>query len=201
MKEFSSQILENAVTAFATLPGIGRKSAFRMALHLLRQDKEQNARFIEALRALSEEIQYCECCHNISDKPICDICSDPLRDHSTICVVESIKEVMLIENTGQYHGVYHVLGGLISPMNGIAPTNLQITSLVERLQKESIAEVILALSPNIEGETTSFFIFRKLKDFPVKITALAQGISVGDDLEYADEITLGKALMNRQLLK
>lgn len=201
MKEFSSQILENAVTAFATLPGIGRKSAFRMALHLLRQDKEQNARFIEALRALSEEIQYCEYCHNVSDKPICDICSDPLRDHSTICVVESIKEVMLIENTGQYHGVYHVLGGLISPMNGIAPTNLQIASLVGRLEKESITEVILALSPNIEGETTSFFIFRKLKDFPVKITALAQGISVGDDLEYADEITLGKALMNRQLLK
>jgi len=201
MKEFSSQILENAVTAFASLPGIGRKSAFRMALHMLRQDKEQNTRFIEALRALSEEIQYCECCHNISDKPVCDICSDPLRDHSTICVVESIKEVMLIENTGQYRGLYHVLGGLISPMNGVSPTNLQISSLVERMNKESISEVILALSPNIEGETTSFYIFRKLKDFPVKITALAQGISVGDDLEYADEVTLGKAILNRHQIK
>jgi len=201
MKEFSSQILENAVTAFASLPGIGRKSAFRMALHMLRQDKEQTTRFIEALRALSEEIQYCECCHNISDKPVCDICSDPLRDHSTICVVESIKEVMLIENTGQYRGLYHVLGGLISPMNGVSPTNLQISSLVERMNKESISEVILALSPNIEGETTSFYIFRKLKDFPVKITALAQGISVGDDLEYADEVTLGKAILNRHQIK
>jgi len=201
MENFSSQILENAVTAFASLPGIGRKSAFRMALHLLRQDKEQNLRFIEALRALSEDTQYCECCHNISDKPICDICGDPLRDHSTICVVESIKEVMLIENTGQYRGVYHVLGGLISPMNGVSPTNLQISSLVERVAEGSIAEVILALSPNIEGETTSFYIFRKLKDMPVKITTLAQGISVGDDLEYADEVTLGKAILNRHQLK
>jgi len=201
MENFSSQILENAVTAFASLPGIGRKSAFRMALHILRQDKEQNMRFIEALRALSEETQYCECCHNISDKPICDICGDPLRDHSTICVVESIKEVMLIENTGQYRGVYHVLGGVISPMNGVSPANLQIASLVERVEKEQVAEVILALSPNIEGETTSFFIFRKLKDLPVKITTLAQGISVGDDLEYTDEVTLGKALINRQQIK
>lgn len=200
MKEFSSQILENAVTAFASLPGIGRKSAFRMALHILRQDKEQNERFIEALRALSEDTQYCNCCHNISDKPVCDICSDPLRDHSTICVVESVKEVMLIENTGQYRGVYHVLGGLISPMNGVSPNNLQISSLVERMSKENISEVILALSPNIEGETTSFYIFRKLKEFPIKITTLAQGISVGDDLEYADEVTLGRALMNRHSL-
>lgn len=201
MKEFSSQILENAVTAFASLPGIGRKSAFRMALHLLRQEKEQNARFIEALRALSEDTQYCECCHNISDKPLCDICADNLRDHSTICVVESIKEVMLIENTGQYHGVYHVLGGLISPMNGVSPTNLQIASLVERVENNPVNEIILALSPNIEGETTSFYIFRKLKDLPVKITTLAQGISVGDDLEYADEVTLGKALLNRHQIK
>jgi len=201
MKEFSSQILENAVTAFASLPGIGRKSAFRMALHLLRQEKEQNARFIEALRALSEDTQYCECCHNISDKPLCDICADNLRDHATICVVESIKEVMLIENTGQYHGVYHVLGGLISPMNGVSPTNLQIASLVERVENNPVNEIILALSPNIEGETTSFYIFRKLKDLPVKITTLAQGISVGDDLEYADEVTLGKALLNRHQIK
>lgn len=201
MKEFSSQILENAVTAFASLPGIGRKSAFRMALHLLRQEKEQNSRFIEALRTLSEDTQYCECCHNISDKPICDICGDPMRDHSTICVVESVKEVMLIENTGQYHGVYHVLGGLISPMNGVSPTNLQICSLVERVSGSQTTEVILALSPNIEGETTSFYIFRKLKDLPVRITTLAQGISVGDDLEYADEVTLGKAILNRHSLK
>lgn len=200
MENFSSQILEDAVTAFASLPGIGRKSAFRMALHMLRQDKEQNKRFIEALRALSEETQYCECCHNISDKPICDICGDPLRDHTTICVVESIKEVMLIENTGQYRGVYHVLGGLISPMNGVSPANLQIASLVERAVNNNIAEVILALSPNIEGETTSFYIFRKLKDLPIKITTLAQGISVGDELEYADEVTLGRALMNRHAL-
>ena len=197
MKEFPSQLLENAVTAFASMPGIGRKSAFRMTLHLLRQPKLQTEQFISALTELTEKVQYCECCHNISDKPLCDICADPRRDHTTICVVESIKEVMLIENTSQYHGVYHVLGGLISPMNGVSPTALQVGSLVERVLKGDVREVILALSPNIEGETTAFYIFRKLQGYDVRITTLAQGVAVGDDLEYADEVTLGRAIENR----
>lgn len=197
MKDFPSQLLEDAVTAFASLPGIGRKSAFRMTLHLLRQGKTQTEQFLHALSELNEKVQYCECCHNISDTPLCEICSDTRRDHSTICVVESIKEVMLIENTSHFHGVYHVLGGLISPMNGVSPSNLQIDSLVNRVTKGGINEVILALSPNIEGETTAFYIFRKLRDCSVRITTLAQGVSVGDDLEYADEVTLGRAIENR----
>lgn len=196
-QQFPSQLLENAVNAFSSLPGIGRKSALRMALHILRQDKNQADRFISAISELSENIQYCSVCHNIADTPICEICADNKRDHSTVCVVESIKEVMLIENTGQYHGVYHVLGGVISPMNGISPSDLEITSLVERVEKEEVKEVIMALSPNMEGDTTCFYIYRKLADYPVKITTIARGVAVGDDLEYADEVTLGRSIINR----
>ena len=146
---------------------------------------------------MSENIQYCEECHNISDKPVCEICSDPKRDQTTICVVETIKEVMLIENTAQYHGVYHVLGGVISPMNGISPSDLEIASLIDRVEKNNIKEVILALSPNMEGDTTCFYIYRKLAHLPVAVTTIARGVAVGDDLEYADEITLGRSILNR----
>lgn len=201
MTEYPSKILEDAVAQIATLPGIGRKSALRIALALLRQGREQTDRFIQALTALNHDIRYCSVCHNISDSDICEICGNERRDHSTLLVVESIKEVMLFENTGQYHGVYHVLGGLISPMAGIQPSELTIAELQERIARGGIREVILALSPNIEGETTAFYIFRKIKDSGVTITALAQGIAVGDDLEYADEATLGRALQNRHNYK
>ena len=197
VQKYPSQLLENAVNAFASLPGIGRKSALRMALHILRQGPNNAHKFISAISEMSENIQYCEECHNISDKPVCEICSDPKRDQSTICVVESIKEVMLIENTAQYHGVYHILGGVISPMNGISPTDLEITSLIERVEKNNIKEVILALSPNMEGDTTCFYIYRKLAHLPVAITTIARGVAIGDDLEYADEITLGRSILNR----
>ena len=196
-QKYPSQLLENAVNAFASLPGIGRKSALRMALHILRQGPANASKFINAISEMSENIQYCEECHNISDQPVCEICSDPRRDKSTICVVESIKEVMLIENTAQYHGVYHVLGGVISPMNGISPNDLEIASLVERVEKNNIKEVILALSPNMEGDTTCFYIYRKLAHLPVTVTTIARGVAVGDDLEYADEITLGRSILNR----
>ena len=197
VQKYPSQLLENAVNAFASLPGIGRKSALRMALHILRQGPNNAHKFISAISEMSENIQYCEECHNISDKPLCDICSDPKRDQTTICVVESIKEVMLIENTAQYHGVYHILGGVISPMNGISPTDLEITSLIERVEKNNIKEVILALSPNMEGDTTCFYSYRKLAHLPVAITTIARGVAIGDDLEYADEITLGRSILNR----
>lgn len=195
--QYPSQLLENAVNAFSSLPGIGRKSALRMALHLLRQGKSQSDRFISAISDLSENIQYCSVCHNISDIPVCEICSDAKRDHTTICVVETIKEVMLVENTGQYRGVYHVLGGVISPMNGISPGDIEIESLIDRVKYNGIKEVILALSPNMEGDTTCFYIYRKLAELPVDITTIARGVAIGDDLEYADEITLGRSIINR----
>lgn len=192
--------LQNAIDAFSSLPGIGGKTAFKMVLHLLRQGHDQTERFINALKEMNDGISYCTVCHNISDDTICEICANPSRDHATICVVESIKEQMLIEQTGGFQGVYHVLGGLISPMAGISPSNLQIESLIDRVAngKDSIKEVILALAPNVEGETTSFYLYRKLAGYNVRITTLAQGIAVGDDLEYADEVTLTRALENRR---
>lgn len=199
-QQYPSQLLENAVSAFASLPGIGRKSALRMALHILRQSDSQTKSFINAIAELNDNIQYCSECHNISDTPVCSICADSKRDHSTICVVETIKEVMLIENTSQYNGVYHVLGGVISPMNSISPSDLEIDSLIERVAAETnprIKEVILALSPNMEGDTTCFYIYRKLAQFDISVTTIARGVSVGDDLEYADEVTLGKSIVNR----
>ena len=197
IQQYPSQLLEEAVNAFAKLPGIGRKSALRMALHVLRQPVEEADAFVEAVHRLRHDVGYCEVCHNVSDAGVCGICADASRDSRTVCVVESVKEVMLIENTGQYRGLYHVLGGIISPINGIGPGDLEIASLVERVADGGVAEVVLALNPTMEGDTTSFYIYRKLADFDVKITTIARGIAIGDDLEYADEVTLGRSIVNR----
>ena len=197
IQELPSQIRENAVQSLASLPGVGRKTALKYALFLLKQDNKTSNQFIDNINNLISNIQYCTKCHNISDKPICEICNNSKRDHHTICVVETIKEVMLIENTAQYDGVYHVLGGLISPINGISPSDLEISSLIDRVQKEEIEEIILALSPNVEGDTTCFYLYRKLADFNIKITTIARGVAIGDNLEYADEITLGRSIKNR----
>lgn len=196
-KEYPSKLLEDAVNAFAKLPGVGRKSALRMALHILRTEKETVDSFVEAIQTFKHEIGFCSCCHTISDTELCEICSNPRRDHETVCVVESVKEVMLIENTQQYRGVYHVLGGVVSPINGIGPSDLEIDSLVNRVEKGDIKEIVLALNPNMEGDTTGFYLFRKLAPYDVKVTTIARGISFGDDLEYADEVTLGRSILNR----
>ena len=198
--EFASTLLENAVSALASLPGIGRKTALRLALHLLRQDKQSVHQFCDAISQMRDETQYCRVCHNISEAPVCPICSDPMRDRSTVCVVENVKDVMSIENTGQHHGLYHVLGGLISPMDGIGPQDIEIDSLVERVKDGSVKEVILALAATMEGDTTNFYIFRKLAPYPeVRITMLARGVSVGNEIEYTDELTLGRSIQNRTL--
>lgn len=196
-QQFSSSLLENAVNEFAKLPGIGRKTALRLVLHLLKQSEQEVELFGNTLIQLRKEIQYCKVCHNISDTEVCHICAHPTRDHETICVVENIKDVMSIENTQQFRGVYHVLGGIISPMDGIGPKDLEIDSLVQRVQDENIKEVILALSTTMEGDTTNFYIFRKLAPSNIKITTIARGIAIGDELEYADEITLGRSILNR----
>ena len=189
---YSSALLENAVNEFAKLPGIGRKTALRLVLHLLRQEELSVENFGNAIIKLRKEIKYCHVCHNISDSDTCSLCSDPNRDDSIICVVENIKEVMVIENTHQFKGRYHVLGGVISPMDGIGPSDLEIDSLVKR-----VSEIILALSATMEGDTTNFYIFRKLAPHNIKISILARGVSVGDELEYTDEITLGRSIINR----
>ncbi len=196
-QQFSSSLLENAVNEFAKLPGIGRKTALRLVLYLLKQTEQEVDSFGNAFIQLRREIRYCKICHNISDTDICQLCANPGRDHETICVVENIKDVMSIENTQQYRGVYHVLGGIISPMDGIGPKDLEIDSLVERVKEENIKEVILALSTTMEGDTTNFYIFRKLAPFNIKITTIARGVAIGDELEYADEVTLGRSILNR----
>ena len=193
----SSALLENAVNEFAKLPGIGRKTALRLVLHLLRQEEFSVENFGNAIIKLRKEIKYCHVCHNISDSDTCSLCSDPNRDDSIICVVENIKEVMVIENTHQFKGRYHVLGGVISPMDGIGPSDLEIDSLVKRVSEGGIQEIILALSATMEGDTTNFYIFRKLAPYNIKISILARGVSVGDELEYTDEITLGRSIINR----
>ena len=199
-QEFASTLLENAVSEFAKLPGIGRKTALRLVLHLLKQEPQSARQFGEAIIRLRDEIQYCEVCHNISETPRCPICSDPARDSATICVVENLKDVMSIENTHQHHGLYHVLGGLISPMDGIGPQDIEINSLEERVKAGGVSEVILALSATMEGDTTNFYIFRKLAPYTdVKITMLARGVSVGNEIEYTDELTLGRSILNRTL--
>ena len=199
-QEFASTLLENAVSEFAKLPGIGRKTALRLVLHLLKQEPQSARQFGEAIIRLRDEIQYCEVCHNISETPRCPICSDPARDSATICVVENVKDVMSIENTHQHHGLYHVLGGLISPMDGIGPQDIEINSLEERVKAGGVSEVILALSATMEGDTTNFYIFRKLAPYTdVKITMLARGVSVGNEIEYTDELTLGRSILNRTL--
>ena len=198
---YSSALLENAVNEFAKLPGIGRKTALRLVLHLLRQEEFSVENFGNAIIKLRKEIKYCHVCHNISDSDTCSLCSDPNRDDSIICVVENIKEVMVIENTHQFKGRYHVLGGVISPMDGIGPSDLEIDSLVKRVSKGGIQEIILALSATMEGDTTNFYIFRKLAPYNIKISILARGVSVGDELEYTDEITLGRSIINRMPFK
>jgi len=199
IEKYPSRLLENAVNEFAKLPGIGRKSALRLVLHLLRRNKEEVTAFGESLIQLRSEIKHCKVCHNISDSDVCQICSNPSRNNSVICVVENIRDVMLFENTHQYNGLYHILGGIISPMDGVGPSELEINSLIERSESEDIVEIILALPTTMEGDTTNFYIFRKLKEKPVKVTTLARGVAIGDDLEYTDEITLGRSLTNRVL--
>ena len=195
--EYPSYLLERAIKELSKLPGIGRRTALRLLLHQLRMPAEDTHALADSLHDLIDNIKYCRICHNISDSEVCEICSNSSRDNSTICVVENIRGVMSVENTGIYHGVYHVLGGIISPVDGIGPSQLEIASLVERVSQGGISEVILALSPTMEGDTTNFYILRQLEPYNVKITTLARGISVGDELEYADEVTLGRSLVNR----
>lgn len=191
--------MEKAVNEFAKLPGIGRKTAMRLVLYLLRQDTAMVESFGNALITLKHEVKYCKVCHNISDTEVCRLCGNPQRDASTICVVENIQDVMAVENTQQFKGLYHVLGGVISPMDGIGPSDLEIDSLVKRVEAGGIREVILALSSTMEGDTTNFYIFRKLSRFDVKLSIIARGISIGDELEYTDEVTLGRSIVNRTL--
>lgn len=196
-EQYPSVLLEKAVSEFAKLPGIGRKTAMRLVLHLLRQEQEAVEAFSGAILTLKREAKFCKVCHNISDTDTCRICSNPQRDASTICVVENIRDVMAVEATQQYHGLYHVLGGVISPIDGIGPGDLQIDSLVQRVKAGGIREVILALSTTMEGDTTNFYIYRKLEPMGVKLSVIARGIAVGDELEYADEVTLGRSIVNR----
>jgi recombination protein RecR len=195
--EFPSKILENAVNEFASLPGIGRKTAFRLVMNLLRRDREEVRRFGESMLKLHEGIRYCKICNNISDTDICNICSDKKRDRSVLCVVENIQDVMAVENTRQYKGLYHVLGGIISPIDGIGPSDLKIDSLEEKVKAGGIREVILALSATMEGDTTNYYLYRRLYNYDTLITTLARGVAIGDELEYTDEITLGRAINNR----
>ena len=199
LHQLPSRLLENAVNEFAKLPGIGKKTALRLVLHLLHQSEDDVVAFTHAIDEMKQDVKICKRCHNISEEELCSICSNTNRDESLICVVESIKEVIAIENTLQYKGLYHVLGGRISPMEGVGPKDLNIGSLEERVQNETVAEVILALSTTMEGDTTSFYIYRRLSEDKIPISILARGISVGDELEYADEITLGRSLVNRTL--
>jgi recombination protein RecR len=194
---YSSKLLEEAVEEFASLPGIGRKTALRLVLYLLNQEDRVVERFGTTVLKMKKEILHCRICHNISDTEVCNICSDNYRDREIVCVVESIRDVMSIENTQQYQGIYHVLGGIISPLDGIGPSDLTIESLVEKARSGSIREVILALSTTMEGDTTNFYLYKKLKDTEVIISTLARGVSIGDDLEYADEVTLGRSILNR----
>ena len=197
MQQYPSQLLERAVEAFSQLPGVGRKTALRLVLHLLRQSTEDVDSFANAVIRVKHDVKYCKVCHNISDNEVCSICSDPRRDGSVVCVVENMQDVMAIENTQQFHGLYHVLGGIISPMDGIGPHDLEIESLVERVEEGTVKEIILALASTMEGDTTNFYISRKLKDADVKLSVIARGISVGDELEYTDEVTLGRSILNR----
>ncbi len=201
IENYPSKLLESAISEFAGLPGIGRKTALRLVLHLLKHDLADVEKFSSAIIALKREIKYCSSCHNISDSKMCNICSDDKRDHSIICVVENIRDVMSIENTHQYSGIYHVLGGIISPMDGIGPGDLNISSLEEKVARGNVKEIILALSTTMEGDTTNFYIYRKLHKHPVIISTIARGVSIGDELEYADEVTLGRSIVNRTLFE
>lgn len=197
VQQYSSALLEKAVGEFSKLPGIGRKTALRLVLFMLRQGDSDVDQFVNAVSKMKRGVKYCRVCHNISDTDVCPICSDSRRDASTICVVENVQDVLAVENTQQFHGLYHVLGGIISPMDGIGPADLEIESLVNRVAEGGVKEVILALSSTMEGDTTNFYISRKLADYPVKLSVIARGISVGDELEYTDEVTLGRSILNR----
>ena len=196
-QQYPSRLLESAVQEFSKLPGIGRKTALRLVLYMLRLETDEVSQFTQTLDRLKREVKFCRVCHNISDQDICPICSDHRRDASTICVVENIQDVMAVENTQQFTGLYHVLGGLLSPMDGIGPSDLEIESLVSRVAEGDTKEVILALSSTMEGDTTNFYIFRKLVPFDVKVTMIARGIAVGNELEYTDEVTLGRSILHR----
>jgi recombination protein RecR len=195
--EFPSRLLENAVNEFASLPGIGRKTAFRLVMNLLRRDADEVKRFGESIMKLHGEIQYCKVCNNISDTEICNICNDEKREKSIICVVESIQDVMAIENTRQFKGVYHVLGGIISPIDGIGPSDLKIDTLEDKVKTAGVQEIIFALSTTMEGDTTNYYLFKRLSKYNISLTTLARGVAIGDELEYTDEITLGRAINNR----
>jgi recombination protein RecR len=195
--EFSSKLLEKAVNEMAQLPGIGKRTALRLVLHLLKQPSEQTHFLTEALTILRNDIKLCVSCHNISDVDLCEICNNPKRNHKLICVVEDVRDVMAIENTNQFKGIYHVLGGKISPIDGIGPSQLNISTLVEKVRNENIEELIFALSSTMEGDTTNFYIFKQIKQFEVKTSTIARGIAVGDELEFADEVTLGRSILNR----
>ena len=196
-QQYPSVLLENAVDELAALPGVGRKTALRLALYILRRDPGYAERLSTSLSMLRRDINYCSECHNICDTELCNICANPARDHTIVCVVENVKEVMAVENTSQFHGVYHVLGGIISPVEGIGPADLEIDSLIERVASGEVKEVILALRTTMEGDTTNFFLYRKLEPYNVVVSVIARGISVGDEIEYADEITLGRSIINR----
>jgi len=196
---FTSKLLEEAVDEFSSLPGIGRKTAFRLVMHLLRRDRAEVKRFGETITRLREDVCYCSNCHGISDTPVCAICSDPHRDRSLICVVESVQDVMAVENTRQFRGLYHVLGGIISPVDGIGPSDLTINRLEEKVREGYATEIILALSTTMEGDTTNFYIYKRLSQYNIRITTLARGVAIGDVLEYTDEITLGQSIVNRRL--
>lgn len=195
--EFSSKLLEKAVSEISQLPGIGKRTALRLALHLLKQPKEQTDFLSQALMSMREDIKFCESCHNISDTSICEICSNTNRNHQIICVVEDIRDVMAIENTGQFRGIYHVLGGKISPIDGVGPSQLKIATLVEKVKSGSVNEVIFALSSTMEGDTTNFYIYKQIADIDIVLSTIARGIAVGDELEYADEVTLGRSILQR----
>jgi len=195
--EFTSKLIEQAVGHFSGLPGVGKKSALRYVLHLIKQEEQDVIHFSNTLKALKQDLKFCKNCHTISDNDICEVCSNPIRNHQLVCVVQDYRDVMAIENTGLYKGVYHVLGGLISPMEGIGPSNLTIDSLIQKVANQNVSEIILALNATMEGETTSFFIFKKLAAYPVTLSAIARGIAVGEELEYTDEVTLGRSIINR----
>ena len=196
---FPSRLLEEAVNEFASLPGIGRKTAFRLVMHLLRRDSAEVRRFGETVTRLREDVCYCSICHGISDTPVCDICSDSSRDTSLICVVESVQDVMAVENTRQFRGLYHVLGGIISPVDGIGPSDLTISGLEQRVRDGNVTEIILALSTTMEGDTTNYYIYKRMSGHDIRITTLARGVAIGDVLEYTDEITLGQSIINRRI--
>ncbi len=197
MQEYPSKLLENVVSELSKLPSVGRRTALRLALSLLKRDERDSKALGEAVVNFRSGIRFCKKCHNLCDGDLCNVCATPGRDATTVCVVENVGDVMAIENTAQFHGLYHVLGGIISPMEGVGPNDLEINSLIKRVEEEDIKEVLLALSPNMEGDTTCFYIYRKLAPFNIRVTTIAKGISVGDSLEFADELTLGRSIVNR----